>query len=137
MMKYIIYDSSGEILRTGSCAWYHWDNLASEGEFRMEGEADPRYQRVIHDEENPQIVDKDPEPDETNESKIEYVSDYLRGERALRLKATDWTQMPDSPLSTDKKTEFSTYRQALRDLPASHTTTLDVDDIVWPTEPSL
>ncbi len=137
MMKYIIYDSSGEILRTGVCAWYHWDNLASEGEFRMEGEADPLTQRIIHDEENPQIVDKDPEPDETNESKMEYVSDYLRGEREIRLKATDWTQMPDSPLSTDKKTEFSTYRQALRDLPAAHATTLDIDDIVWPTEPSL
>tara|TARA_Y100001937_G_scaffold128400_1_gene204433 strand:- start:5460 stop:5933 length:474 start_codon:yes stop_codon:yes gene_type:complete len=31
------------------------------------------------------------------------------------LQASDWTQMPDSPLSNSKKTEWATYRQKLRD----------------------
>lgn len=31
------------------------------------------------------------------------------------LQASDWTQMPDSPLSNSKKAEWATYRQKLRD----------------------
>tara|TARA_B100001063_G_C16603102_1_gene471824 strand:+ start:81 stop:338 length:258 start_codon:yes stop_codon:yes gene_type:complete len=40
----------------------------------------------------------------------------IREKRNLRLIETDWTQMPDSPLSETKKIEFATYRQQLRDL---------------------
>ena len=41
----------------------------------------------------------------------------LRWQRENLLKESDWTQMPDSPLSESKKTEWATYRQVLRDLP--------------------
>ena len=41
-------------------------------------------------------------------------------ERNGRLAISDWTQLPDSPLSSTKKTEWATYRQTLRDLPASN-----------------
>jgi hypothetical protein len=34
------------------------------------------------------------------------------------LAASDWTQMPDSPLSEEKKAEWAEYRQALRDITA-------------------
>jgi len=40
----------------------------------------------------------------------------IREKRNLRLIETDWTQMPDSPLSETEKIEFATYRQQLRDL---------------------
>ena len=57
----------------------------------------------------------------------------VRAERDQKLTASDWTQMADSPLASDKKTEWATYRQSLRDLPTAsgfpHTMT-------WPTEPS-
>jgi hypothetical protein len=33
------------------------------------------------------------------------------------LRDSDWTQMPDVPLSKEKKKEWKDYRQALRDLP--------------------
>jgi len=39
----------------------------------------------------------------------------IRAWRNAELSCTDWTQLADSPL--DKET-WSTYRQALRDLPA-------------------
>ena len=39
----------------------------------------------------------------------------MRRDRALI--ESDWTQLPTSPLSDAKKTEWETYRQALRDLP--------------------
>ena len=66
----------------------------------------------------------------------------LRIERDLRLAACDWTALSDSQLSTSKKTEWKTYRQSLRDLPASSSPTLDSDgnldmsSVTFPTEPS-
>ena len=64
----------------------------------------------------------------------------LRIERNRRLAETDWSQSPDVPSTT--KDKWLTYRQALRDLPASANPTLDEDgyldhsSITWPTEPT-
>ena len=57
----------------------------------------------------------------------------VRVQRNILLTGSDWTQGNDSPLSTSKKTEWQTYRQALRDLPTSGA---DPDAITWPTKPS-
>ena len=58
----------------------------------------------------------------------------LRTERNGRLAATDITVLPDrwAAMDADTKTAWSTYRQALRDLPAN---TADPTDITWPEEP--
>ena len=40
----------------------------------------------------------------------------LREVRNQMLFDSDWTVMPDSPLSDSKKNEWKTYRQALRDI---------------------
>ena len=53
----------------------------------------------------------------------------VRLNREVLLKASDWTQLPDVPLTT--KTAWATYRQALRDV----TNQLDPFNIVWPTAP--
>jgi hypothetical protein len=58
--------------------------------------------------------------------------DILRSQRNNKLSACDWTQLPDSPLSTQEKEDWATYRQALRDLPDN---TSDPDSPTWPTEP--
>ena len=57
----------------------------------------------------------------------------LREERNKKLAASDWTQFNDSPLSDSKKTEWSTYRQALRDITSS---TQSIISVTWPTEAS-
>ena len=44
----------------------------------------------------------------------------LREKRNRLLTDSDWTQFADSPLSDDKKAEWKTYRQALRDLPTKY-----------------
>lgn len=41
----------------------------------------------------------------------------VRDKRNRKLKDCDWTQMPDCQLSAEKKAEWATYRQALRDIP--------------------
>tara|TARA_Y100000114_G_scaffold30517_1_gene26120 strand:+ start:735 stop:1100 length:366 start_codon:yes stop_codon:yes gene_type:complete len=64
----------------------------------------------------------------------------LRIERNGRLSSCDWTQSRDITLSNDDA--WKTYRQALRDLPASASPTLDsngnldMSSVTFPTEPS-
>lgn len=65
-----------------------------------------------------------------------YVADWDnegRQERDAKLSTCDWTQLADSPLASAKKTEWATYRQSLRDLPATYT---DYSTVVWPSEPA-
>lgn len=52
------------------------------------------------------------------------------------LASCDWTQVTDSPLTDAKKTEWSTYRQQLRDLPSNVGNISSIDDVTWPTEPA-
>ena len=62
----------------------------------------------------------------------------LRIERDRRIALTDWRASSDLTLAS----AWSTYRQALRDLPASATPKLDSEydldltSVTWPTEPS-
>jgi len=41
----------------------------------------------------------------------------LRAERDRLLRDSDWTQLPDAPLTPEERAEWAAYRQALRDLP--------------------
>lgn len=41
----------------------------------------------------------------------------LKAQRTALLASSDWTQIPDNPIA--KKAEWATYRQALRDFPAT------------------
>ena len=63
------------------------------------------------------------------------VLEILRANRDSLLSESDWTQMPDSPLSASKKTEWATYRQALRDLPANNSSASAIDDVTFPNKP--
>ncbi len=66
----------------------------------------------------------------------------LRDQRNTLLNESDWTRLDDNGLSSDKKTEWSTYRQALRDLPSSADPKLDEiyeliqSSVTWPSKPS-
>lgn len=57
----------------------------------------------------------------------------MRGERRQLLRATDWTQMPDAPLSLVDRQAWAAYRQALRDLPQLP----GFPDVEWPRPPVL
>ena len=52
------------------------------------------------------------------------------------LNSCDWTQASDSPLTAEKKAEWVTYRQTLRDLPTAQSSVTLFEDITWPTPPS-
>jgi len=53
--------------------------------------------------------------------------------RLTLLYASDWTQIPNNPLSTAQQEAWATYRQALRDIPNQLGYPFDV---IWPTPPT-
>ena len=55
----------------------------------------------------------------------------MRSRRNQLLAATDFYALSDVTLSDD----MTTYRQALRDLPAGKDTVAKVNDATWPTKP--
>jgi|TARA_Y100000015_G_C2341902_1_gene66360 hypothetical protein len=57
----------------------------------------------------------------------------FRLERNIRLRDCDWALASDSPLTDEQKTEATTYRQALRDLPAD----ANFPNNVFPTKPDF
>ena len=59
----------------------------------------------------------------------EWILERVRNWRNAKLAASDWTQTLDAPVD---KTAWATYRQALRDLPASAKPNL----IELPSEPN-
>ena len=83
-----------------------------------------------------------PTEDEVNAKLTELTNAYpmelLREERNRRISTSDWMANSDVTMSN----EWKTYRQALRDLPASSTPkldsidNLDMSSVTWPTEPT-
>jgi hypothetical protein len=55
----------------------------------------------------------------------------VRNSRDKKLQETDYTQLADAPLTQGDKSNWATYRQALRDI----TKQADPKNIVWPQEP--
>ena len=51
------------------------------------------------------------------------------------LARSDWTQLPDSPLSDSDKSDWQAYRQSLRDITGTIEGLSSLDEIVWPTKP--
>ena len=124
MKEYTIYNpDNGQILRVLRCNPEFLEINISENEKYIEGYFKPSDYII----ENEKAVEK---VEDTDDTKLRNLT--LRGSL---LKASDWTQLPDSPLSSDKKTEYQTYRQALRDI-TTHSNWPKLEDSDWPTKPS-
>ena len=72
----------------------------------------------------------DAEKTVVNDKQIEIQWSSIRSERNQLLADCDWTQLMYCPLSDEKKLEYKTYRQALRDI-----TTQVLTELVWPIKP--
>lgn len=122
MKNFVVYEEGGTILRSGVCAEADFVIQAQDGEFILEGVADDATQMVV----DGSVVDK--EHVETDELK----ATNARLERDALLRESDWTQVLDAPLTDDQKTQYRTYRQALRDI-TLHQNWPDLADEDWPT----
>ena len=122
MKNYSIYNTSTGIIHTqGQTSADSVDDiLLNSGDSIIEGECDRATQKIV------------------DGAAVSYTPDFwpkVRRDRDFLLTECDWTQSPDSPLTTEKKTEWATYRQALRDVPATNSSVTDIDSVVWPTKP--
>ena len=124
----------GKIIRTGLCGDEDFNLQAKENESIAEGiYPDDKY----YWDKNFVLI-----PEKPNEDY--YVFDYkskswiidevilknsIEARRNSELSFSDWTQLPDVPLTT--KQAWADYRQALRDI----TMQPDPFNIVWPTKP--
>ncbi len=64
------------------------------------------------------------------------LSNEINNKRVQRnnfLQESDWALASDSPLTDEQKTEATTYRQALRDLPAQE----GFPNVEFPTKPDF
>ena len=74
--------------------------------------------------------DPEPEKNEREESRVVLMGwDDVRNKRNNLLMMCDWTQLPDNALPDEEKKKWTTYRQALRDLPSSCE---KAEDVTWP-----
>ena len=103
----------------------------SEGNWMTVNSVGPVFTEYTDDDGKVQTVDA-----QTTAYRARIDADAAEAQRSTRtslLSESDWTQMADTALSTEKKAEWVTYRKALRDLPTAsgwpHTHTM-------PTKPS-
>jgi hypothetical protein len=123
MINYTIYNTTTGLIHTtgtSSCNSIN-DIVLNSGDSIIEG---------IYRQDAYKIVDGNAQAYTPN------FLNRLRKKRDYLLQQSDWTQGNDSPLSTSKKTEWATYRQALRDLPANNSSAASFHDVTFPTEPT-
>lgn len=141
MKFFTVYNSSGKILRSGSCQDSVYEMQAGPEENILEGAYSDTEFFVVDG-----VIRKIPE-----RPKEDWIFDFSTGEwvqpeftaidrqeaftqlrdaRDELLKRSDWTQVPDAPVD---HTAWATYRQELRDLPSK---TADPRYPVWPIPPT-
>jgi len=59
----------------------------------------------------------------------------FREKRNKLLLESDWIELNNAPLTSDKKTEWQTYRTNLRDLTNGLDTVEKINNVTWPTKP--
>tara|TARA_R100000278_G_scaffold120334_1_gene102640 strand:- start:99 stop:479 length:381 start_codon:yes stop_codon:yes gene_type:complete len=126
-MKTIYNKQSNEIIGTVEGNSEAYDN---ETEGFLEGYYDAINYKIV---DGVAVLRSENEKQSLISQRDVYTLESLRSDRDDLLAASDWTQSPDSPLSDNKKAEWATYRQQLRDLPAN---TSDPANPSWPENPS-
>jgi len=126
MKSFVIYNGDGEILRSGVCVDTDFDIQAREGEFILEASCkDTKNHKVV----DGQVIYSKRVPT------VEEMLRAIRRDRDMNLSKSDWTQVNDAPLTPEKKQEWATYRQQLRDLPSSYENLTEYVEPVFPEPP--
>lgn len=127
MKAYIVYNSTGDILRTGTCVNSDLDLQAGKGEFVIEGQAHDELHTIV----DGKVADK-PLLEPTNTELNTKCLAEIRARRNKLLARSDFTQLPDSPLTDEQKAQYQTYRQQLRDLPQTYADATSIDEVTFP-----
>lgn len=135
-VNFYTYNTDGKILKIGSLPESDIpSNLGNADAYNL-GIADIKTQFV----DNGELTDLPPKPSEFYQFDYQtktWVVDTaaaevsVKAERNKLLLTSDWTQLPDVPLTN--KAEWATYRQELRDIPEQ---TGYPTNVVWPVAPA-
>jgi hypothetical protein len=140
MKSYIVYDSrNGKILRSVFCTeddslmqtMETWENIiegqAKDDENYIENNkifailAKPSINHVFNYETKTWVL-----------GDVDYVAEEIKVKRNKLLQESDWTQIPNNPLTIEKQQEWAVYRQLLRDITKQPGYPANV---VWPQQP--
>ena len=152
--KTIIVDDEVVVCNNVDLSWIasdvhavHWDSTTSKGQVEYNDLSKfPTYLTEIGDWQ--QAVTDHANEKTAAAAAYEAARNHLtevKDHRNWLLAVSDWTRLDDVTLAADKKTAWQTYRQALRDLPAtiaadSNLTAKALADnhshSGWPTKPS-
>jgi|TARA_B100001939_G_scaffold172036_1_gene148276 hypothetical protein len=72
---------------------------------------------------------------EMNDAKFGKRLAGFRIKRNILLQECDWTDLPNAPLTDEKKQEWLDYRQSLRDATEGLTTVNEINSYEFPTKP--
>lgn len=137
-MKYCVYLPSGQIVRSGECP-EEMLLIQANNENETVIESDASWD--THYIENGLPVPIPAKPGDW------YVFDYAskqwafdnssamiaaKEKRSQFLLASDWTQIPNNPLTAEQQQAWAAYRQQLRDVPQQPGFP---ENIVWPVQP--
>lgn len=135
LVHFYAYTPNGEIVSTGHCIESQLKYQTFPGATIAEGYAEFGKQYRDSDGTLKPIPPRPSQYHHFDYTTKEWVLDLdaawagVRAERDRLLAASDWTQLPDVPLTT--KEAWAAYRQALRDI----TEQPDPLNIVWPEPP--
>lgn len=124
MKKFIIYDNDGNILSQLQCLESEIADNVPSGCSYQEFDGNPLNKKLVDGE----LIDLEIEPF--------LFAMTLRDSRNALLTQSDWTQLPDSPLTESDKIAWQAYRQELRDLPESYPEATPIDEVVFPNPPN-
>jgi len=127
--NYVVYNEQGDIVKTGHCVDGDLSLQAGVGETVIEGILGEGAHHVVDG-----LIVAKPAPSDSDKTTL--VMEQVRRDRDLMLSSTDWTQVPDSPLTAEQRSEWQMYRQRLRDLPSDYSHVTSLEDVVWPDPPS-
>ena len=124
MKKFIIYDDDGNILSQLQCLESEVSDNVPSGYLYQEFDGDPLNKKFV----DGKLIDLEVEPF--------VLAVPLRDTRNALLTQSDWTQLPDSPLTDSDKIAWQAYRQELRDLPETYSDATPIDQVVFPNPPN-
>jgi hypothetical protein len=131
MMYYFVYEiATGRIVQGQNFAFEE----VPLGYSMVQSDRAPDLQREIYSQELGLI----PRPD-LAEFEHQRTLARIRSRRNRLLANSDWTQLPDTDLTAEQRTAWSTYRQELRDITESLPDDAFFDwndqEITWPSRP--
>ena len=117
------------------------------GAFEVKTEPKPDYNSItqtLTKKNTPELVSgvwtlkweiKDKPQEDIDQEKADNQAE-IRNERGMMLEESDWTVLPDAPLSSSMVAKYKIFRQELRDVTNQSTFSEAVPSVTWPTKPS-